>query len=361
MANYTIKHKPAPIRRQPVRTNLVRQVVQSGKPARVGRVSQRLRRPVDRIQKAKKTAVNQRAVAEKDKELSLKRNVVRRRQQENQKILKGKPVLNRPVVINPGVKAGRRNPRKLERVGRGNLRHSIRSAQRQKVLRAHVNKIKEIKGTGQGKVLVILACGPSVNEVDFTPLKGHPYIDIMCINKPNKQVWPSTYWSFCDLSQYNRNKEYWKDYNGIIWNSQSVRVQHPKQYMVRNRSGQGWSRDLTMGYYISRTTTYASMQVALWLGYTKVYIFGCDMGAVGGKLHYYGKNPDVDDGNRLKRFSREAEAYNYAAANLSEPERKRFYFCSSYNKFPFVNRFNKMDHKKAVPLILEYATRLAKK
>lgn len=360
MANYSIKHKPNPVRRQPVRTNLVRQVIQTNKPARIGRVSPRSRRPVERIQK---TSITREAVADKRRELSLKRSLVRRRQQDNQdqQILKGRRPSNRPVVINAGVKTGRRERQKLERVGRGDLRHSIRSAQRQKILRAHVNKIKEIKGTGGGKILVIIACGPSVNEVDLVPLKGHPYIDIMCINKPNLQVWPSTYWSFCDLSQYNRNKEYWKNYNGIVWNSQSVRVQHPKQIMVRNRSGQGWSRDLTMGYYISRTTTYASMQVAAWLGYFRVYIFGCDMSAVGGKLHYYGKNPDVDDSNRVKRFAREAEAYNYAAVNLSEPERKRFVFCSSYNKYPFTQKFGKMDHKNAVPAILEFANKLAKK
>ena len=268
----------------------------------------------------------------------------------------------RPVVVaggHEGVKPGRQPRERLTRANRADIRHTIRSAQHQKVLREHVNRIKEMQNTGGGKVLVMFACGPSINEVDFTPLLGHQYINTMCINKPLTKVWPSTYWSFCDVSQYTRNKESWDTYNGIIWNSPSIRIPHPKQIMVRNRSGQGFSRNLADGYFISRSTTYASMQVALWMGYT-TFIFGCDMGVVDGKLHFYGKNPDVDDENRIKRFKLEAEAYNFAAANLTAQERSKFYFCSSYNKFPFVHKFNYMDHKTAVPFILDYANSLGK-
>jgi hypothetical protein len=79
------------------------------------------------------------------------------------------------------------------------------------------------------------------------------------------------------------------------------------------------------------------------------------MAAVNGTLHYYGKNPDVADGNRIERFKQEAESYSYAAKNLTQEERDRFVFCSNYNKFGFIDSFQRLDHTKAVDTILELA------
>lgn len=178
----------------------------------------------------------------------------------------------------------------------------------------------------------------------------------MSINKPDQRLWPTTYWAFCDVSQYNRNKDLWDGYNGIIINSSSIRVGHKKQILIRTRAGQGFSKDLSVGFYVGRSTTYANMQTALYMGYGRIYMFGCDMGAVNGQLHYYGKNPDVDDKNREQRFAREAEHYQYAAQTLTESDRQKFYFCSTYNKWPFIKSFNQRDHKIVIPEIIEYAS-----
>lgn len=260
--------------------------------------------------------------------------------------LKKKPVSNVPIKIRPNT------PRTAVNATRNIQGKIVRQAQSEALIRSHSNKLREIKDKGRGRFLVMVACGPSVNEVDLTVLQNVDKIDIMSINKPDKRIWPTTYWAFCDLSQYNRNKELWDTYKGTIINSSSIRVSHPNQILIRTRSGQGFSKDITSGYYIGRSTTYANMQTALYMGYEKIFIFGCDMGAVNGQLHFYGKNPDVDDKNREQRFAREAEHYKYAAETLSESERKRFYFCSSYNNWPFVKSFNRRDHKDAIIEIL---------
>lgn len=218
--------------------------------------------------------------------------------------------------------------------------------------RAGIMRLKDI---GFGKILIILANGPSVNEVAVDELNNKPNIDIMCVNKPNQKVWPTKYWSFCDQSQYSRNAGAWDSYNGTVINATAVRARRSNQVLIKNISGTGFSKDMTRGYYIGRSTTYASMQLALWMNYDKVYIFGCDMCAVNGKLHSYGKNPDVSDEHRLERFKQEAESYTYAAQNLSGEERQRFVFCSNYNKFKFLDSFPRMDHLQAVQLILESA------
>lgn len=225
-------------------------------------------------------------------------------------------------------------------------------------IEAYKDNILRLKGVGQGRILVILACGPSVNEIPIEKLKDNPKIDIMCINKPNPKVWPAKYWAFCDQTQYTHNLNYWEGFTGTIINAASVRARHRSQILIRNISGTGFSKDLMKGFYIGRSTTYANMQTALWMDYPKVFVLGCDMAAVNGSLHYYGQNPDVNNTNRIERFKQEAESYSFAAKTLHQDERNRFVFCSNYNKFDFINSFQRLDHTKAVDAILDLAKQI---
>lgn len=219
-------------------------------------------------------------------------------------------------------------------------------------------KISSIRGIGSGRILVMIAAGPSVNEVDFTPIKDNSKIDFMCINQPNQQVWPTKYWSFCDHTQYRRNQSIWEAYQGITINSTNVKATRSKQIMVKNRPGKGFCLDITHGYHIGRSSTYASMQVAYYMGYDRVYIFGVDMCAdpKTGALHYYGQNPDVSNVNRMSRFAAEAENYQWAGEHLPAETRGRFVFCSDWNPWPFVKLFASLDHKVAIEEILKYAS-----
>ena len=234
----------------------------------------------------------------------------------------------------------------------------LASRPRETSIEAYKEGILRLKGVGQGRILVILACGPSVNEIPIEKLKDNPKIDIMCINKPNPKVWPSKYWAFCDQTQYNNNLSYWEGYTGTIINASSVRARHQRQVLIKNIAGVGFSKDLMKGFYIGRSTTYASMQTALWMDYPKVFIFGIDMAAVNGALHYYGQNPDVANTSRIERFKQEAESYNHAGKTLNSEERNRFYFCSNYNNFEFINSFQRVDHTKAIDIVLDLAKKI---
>jgi len=216
-------------------------------------------------------------------------------------------------------------------------------------------KVAKLKDSGTGRILVMIAAGPSVLEVDFTKIIKHPYIDFMCINKPFMPVWPSKFWAFCDQTQYVRNEEAWGSYEGIILNSPNVTARRGNQIIVRTRQGKGFSKDVSGGYYIGRSSTYANMQVAYYMNYERIYIFGLDMCQVGDKLHFYGVNPDVNPENRKSRFAAEAEYYTFAGQNLPEEVRKRFFICSSYNPWDYCKFFNKLDHKEAVNQIFEFA------
>ena len=218
-----------------------------------------------------------------------------------------------------------------------------------------LNKINSLRGVGKDKILVIVGNGPSLLEIPTNELRNNDKIDIMSINKPDDRLWPTTYWVFFDATQLRRHEIMWNDYNGYIFNSTSIKARKNKSIQVKNLHGKGFSKDLTIGLHIGRSSVYAAMQIALWLDYKHIYIVGVDMNPSGGKdgrLHFYGVSPDVKPEIRASRFEKEAEHYQHAAENLDESIRKRYTFCSSYLQWPFAKHFNIIDHADAVKEIL---------
>lgn len=217
----------------------------------------------------------------------------------------------------------------------------------------HIEKIKNLYNKGEGRILVVIGNGPSINEIDIARLKTKD-IDILSINKPDPRLWPTKYWSFYDPSQLTRHNALIDSYTGIIFNSTSIKLEKQNNIKFKNMAGHQYSKDLTKGLCIGRSSCYAAMQIASWMAYDEVYIFGVDMDPEGidGKLHFYGTNPDVKPELRKTRFKDEALYYDHAAKVLDQTERSKFYFCSSYNKWSFVDRFNKLDHKEAMDLLL---------
>lgn len=216
-----------------------------------------------------------------------------------------------------------------------------------------IQNISKIRNTGTGKILAILGNGPSLNEIDTRVIKDLN-IDILSINHPDPRVWPTKYWAFFDSSQMRRHTNIWDSYDGLIFNSTAIKKQKEKSMQFRSLRTKGFSRDLIKGIHIGRSSVYASMQIALWMNYDRIFIFGMDMNpnGINGQLHYYGTNPDTDPSSRIKSFEKEAENYEFAATQvLTEEERKRFYICSDYNNWPFAKLFNKISHKTAITTI----------
>lgn len=217
---------------------------------------------------------------------------------------------------------------------------------------ASITTIKSLRNTGVGKSLIILGNGPSLNEVDFRRL-NHPDIKFLMINKPLDYIWPTDYWLFCDMTIFNRYKSYWDKYQNWIFNTTGIRQLRRGSIQIKNFPGHGFSRNLADGFYIGKSSTYAAMQVAYWLNFDRIFLFGVDMCAINGVSHYYGRNEDVNYEKRIGKFNSEAKWYDNAAEILTAEERAKYYFCSSYNKYPFVDKFNRLDQLTAVDTILD--------
>ncbi len=218
-----------------------------------------------------------------------------------------------------------------------------------------LKKVTELRGVGRGRFLIIVGNGPSVNEIDLRALAQHPLIDIMSINKPVSYIWPTKYWLFCDQTQYTRHEGLWADYQGVIFNTTSIKHRKQNSMQIKNIGNFGFSTDLTKGFHVGRSSVYAGMQVAAHMEYDHTYIVGCDMSLVNGAAHFFGSNPDVSPENRASRFDNEARHYDFAANMLSAAIREKYTFCSGYNRYNFVDKFNRMNHVGAVELILSRA------
>ena len=214
------------------------------------------------------------------------------------------------------------------------------------------DSINRLRSLGVGRTLVIVGNGPSHKEAPLTKLMSCDLVDIMSINKPDDRLWPTKYWLFCDSSQYKRHQALWAGYGGTIINSVAIRNIKKNTVRVKTIHGKGFSTNLLKGMYVGRSSCYAALQVGIWMGYDHIYVFGVDMTSVGGKVYAWGTNPDVSDSNRIKRFKYEAESYDWLVGNVSPDIKSKITFCSRYNPFPFVDKFEKLDHMDAVDTII---------
>lgn len=223
------------------------------------------------------------------------------------------------------------------------------------------NKIALLKDSGVGKFLVIIGNGPSLNLLPTDKLRGNDKVDTLSINKPDKRVWPTTHWAFFDPSQMRRHKDDWMGYGGKIFNSPGIKDQKINSMQFKNLGGKGFSKNPLKGIHIGRSSVFASMQIALWMNYNKIFIVGCDMNPEGidGKLHFYGENPDVQPDIRGRRFAAESEYYELAANSMDDRERDKFCFCSEgINPWPFMSRYKTYKAEGVIDEIIKLSESL---
>ena len=220
---------------------------------------------------------------------------------------------------------------------------------------AERDTIKNLRGTGQGKYLIILGNGPSLADIDTTKFKNVDKLVLCTINVPDDRIWPTQYWAFYDRSQYHRHKDKYYSFTGTIFNSTGIKEPNPKSIKFRHSPGLGYSHDPSKGLYIGMSSVYATIQIGTFMNFNKIFVIGCDMNENVdiAKTHFYGVNPDVKPEERRKRFNKEANWYNHMAENVDASIRSKIVFCSKgINIWPFMNSFHSVTPAETVDFIL---------
>jgi len=219
-----------------------------------------------------------------------------------------------------------------------------------------IEKVKALKGSAQGRYLVILGNGPSLEQVDTNRLAQYDNIKLCTINVPDKRCWPTPYWAFYDRSQYHRHKELYKGFAGTVFNSTGIKEGNVGSIKFKHNPGLGWSRDISRGVYVGMSSVYATLQIAVYMQFNRIYVVGCDMSESMdlGKTHFYGINPDVKPEERKKRFVKEANWYDRMTEVLKEDEKQKIVFCSKgVNKWPFMSHFTTVRPDQATQFIIQ--------
>lgn len=218
-------------------------------------------------------------------------------------------------------------------------------------------RVEALRGVGAGRTLVILGTGPSVNQAPIERLVDHPTIDLMSVNRPDERVHPTRYWAIGDPKPAIRYRARMLDYPGqaLLSTATWLAGELPGAIYLNSLAGKGWSRELTKGYFIGKSTVYANLQTAMWMGYEHTYCFGVDMRPDAEQLWCYGDNPDAVPERRRAIMAQEASHYAWAAEHaLSPGERARIVFCSEgVNPWPFLQSFPRLKPETAVDTILD--------
>lgn len=217
-------------------------------------------------------------------------------------------------------------------------------------------RVKQLQGIAQGQYLVILGNGPSLANIDTHILSQYPTVRLCTINVPDERCWPTPYWAFYDRSQYHRHKELYKTFQGTIFNSTGIKEPNHNSIKFKHIPGLGYSRDITRGVYVGMSSVFATLQIAMYMMFNRIYVIGCDMNedVDSTQTHFYGVNPDVNPDERKKRFKKEANWYDRMTEMLTPEEKAKIVFCTKgVNKWPFMDHFQTVTPLEATNFIIQ--------
>lgn len=109
--------------------------------------------------------------------------------------------------------------------------------------------------------------------------------------------------------------------------------------------GEGFSWDLEEGIYSGYTISYFALQIAVYMGFKKIFFLGLDLSHDGPKTHFFGQDPQTTNHENTE-FPRMLKMLNHGANVLGRSQ------IAVFNCSPVSNleAFPKMDYLKAVAL-----------
>ena len=144
-------------------------------------------------------------------------------------------------------------------------------------------KIKKLYNSKKNKKAIILCNGPSLNKVDFDLLKS---IDTFGLNKinllfdktkfrPNYIVAVNTYVieqnkDFLNTTNINLFIDYNASRNIIKLKRKNIFPLYSEHYVRK------FSNNILNGIYQGHTVTFVAMQIAYYMGFSKIALVGCD-------------------------------------------------------------------------------------
>lgn len=178
--------------------------------------------------------------------------------------------------------------------------------------------IGDFKNLHDGKNVFILASGPSLAEVDLTPLKRRIVIGL----NRSSLVFPETHYH-CTMDE-----RLFVEYEEVLRKTRYLFTLEGRPFGIPLKllGSQGFSHELIDGVYSGYTVSYMALQIAVYMGFKKIFYVGLDLKHQEGQTHFFGKD-SVSQNHEQTEFPKMIRMLEYGARELVDSE-VRVYNCS---------------------------------
>lgn len=169
--------------------------------------------------------------------------------------------------------------------------------------------IADMKELHAGKRLFVISSGPSLNDLDLTPLKSRI---VMGLNR-SFMIWPNSYYHCVfDHRLFDEYEDELKKTRFLI-----TLDDRPWGIPLNLLGSEGFSWDLEEGVYSGYTISYFALQVAIYLGFKEIFYLGLDLGHRERETHFFGKDYRSENHEQTE-FPKMRRSFENIAPTLEE-------------------------------------------
>jgi hypothetical protein len=198
-----------------------------------------------------------------------------------------------------------------------------------------MEQISDYKNLHLGKNIFILASGPSLADLDLSLLKNKT---VMGLNR-SILVYPTPYYQCVfDYRLFDLYLDAFKNVRKLF-----TLKDRPLGLTMKLLGGEGFSHDLEEGIYSGYTISYFALQVAVYMGFKKIFFLGLDLKHEGPNTHFFGQDPQTLNHEQTE-FPKMNKMLNYGAEILASTNVK-VYNCSPIST---LECFSKISYEEAL-------------
>lgn len=170
-------------------------------------------------------------------------------------------------------------------------------------------KIGDFKDLHPGKSVFILASGPSLATTDLEPLGKRIVIGL----NRSSLIFPETQYH-CTMDE-----RLFVEYEDALRKTRYLFTLEDRPFgmPIHLLGSEDFSFDLIKGIYSGYTVSYFALQVAVYMGFTKIFYVGLDLKHHPGQTHFFGKDP-VSQNHEQTEFPKMIRMMCHAAEKLRD-------------------------------------------
>ena len=169
-------------------------------------------------------------------------------------------------------------------------------------------RIGDFRDLHKGKSVFVLASGPSLAANDLSPLKRRIVIGL----NRSSLIFPETHYH-CTMDE-----RLFHEYEDALRKARFLFTLEDRPFglPIHLLGSEGFSFDLTEGIYSGYTVSYFALQLAVFMGFAKVFYVGLDLKHQRGQTHFFGADP-VSKNHERNEFPKMIRMLHHAAETLA--------------------------------------------